>query len=210
MEATGPSGDRTGRFLGLVLSNPWNAAILDRMGRLGVADWWLTSGCLVQTVWNGLYGHPPDHGILDYDVFYFDPDTGWDAEDAVIRRAARLFADLPVRVQIRNQARVPLWYEEKFGVRYPPVRTASDGIDRFPCATTSVGLRREGEGFRIHAPYGLDLLLQGVLLPNTTLWVPGVYAAKAARWRAVWPELVLVPWPEGAGGAGRPAGRPYR
>ena len=26
-----------------------------------------------------------DYGINDYDVFYFDPDTSWEAEDAVTR-----------------------------------------------------------------------------------------------------------------------------
>ena len=49
------------------------------------------SGCLVQTVWNVLTGRAVGYGINDYDVFYFDPDTSWDAEDAVIRKlAARL------------------------------------------------------------------------------------------------------------------------
>ena len=43
-------------------------------------------GCLVQTVWNVLTGRAVDYGINDYDVFYFDPDTSWEAEDAVIRK----------------------------------------------------------------------------------------------------------------------------
>ena len=44
------------------------------------------SGCLVQTVWNVLTNRALDYGIADYDVFYFDPDTSWAAEDAVIRK----------------------------------------------------------------------------------------------------------------------------
>ena len=44
---------------------------------------------LVQTVWNVLTGRAIDHGIADYDVFYFDPDTSWEAEDAVIRTLQR-------------------------------------------------------------------------------------------------------------------------
>jgi hypothetical protein len=31
-------------------------------------------------------------GVRDADLFSFDPDTSWDAEDDVIRRGAELFA----------------------------------------------------------------------------------------------------------------------
>ncbi|WP_205800190.1 nucleotidyltransferase family protein [Microvirga terricola] len=184
------------RFLALVLANRWNAIVLERTAQLGVTDWWLTAGCIAQSVWNGLYGRQPDHGILDYDIFYFDPDTSWAAEDKVIRAAAKIFADLPISVQIRNQARVPLWYEEKFGTPFPPVEAASDGIGQFPCATVAVGVRRDGDSLRIHAPFGLALLLGGELIPNPALPIPDVYGAKTGRWRKVWPELVVAPWPE--------------
>jgi hypothetical protein len=183
------------RFLRLVLANRWNAAILERFPQSGLQDWWLTAGCISQSVWNGLYGRAPTDGILDYDIFYFDPDTGWAAEDAVIAKTASLFADLPVTVQICNQARVPLWYREKFGVPFPPVQAASDGIDRFPCATVAVGVRRDGDQFAIHAPFGLAPLLSGALVPNTVLNVPEVYARKTRRWMEVWPQLSVEPWP---------------
>lgn len=178
------------------LANPWNAAILDRARHLGLADWWLTSGCIAQTVWNRLAGREPDRDILDYDLIYFDPDTDWAAEDAVIRRTADLFADLPVAVEIRNQARVPLWYPGRFGIPYPPVTAAADGIGRFPCRSTAVGIRYDGCSFGIHAPFGLDNVLSGTLAPNAALWIPEVYAAKVARWRELWPHLTVLPWPE--------------
>ena len=50
--------------------------------------------------------HEGRTGIRDADLFYVDPDTSWAAEDAVIGRGAELFADLPVPVEIRNEARV--------------------------------------------------------------------------------------------------------
>ena len=55
----------------------------------------MVSGCLVQTVWNGADRHRArsDYGIDDYDVFYFDPDTSWAAEDAVIRKLQNAFAN---------------------------------------------------------------------------------------------------------------------
>ena len=73
-------------FLSLALRNPVNAAIADALLRLALPDAWLVSGCLVQSVWNVLTDRAVDYGIADYDVFYFDPDISWEAEDAVIRK----------------------------------------------------------------------------------------------------------------------------
>ena len=109
------------RFLRTVLADPTVAAVLDRAPALGVGDWWLTAGVLFQTVWNDVTGRPAGTGIRDADLFYFDADTSWEAEDAVIRAGAELFADLPVPVEIRNEARVHLWYADHFGVPAPAV-----------------------------------------------------------------------------------------
>ena len=73
-------------FLNLALRNPANKIIAEKLFELALPDAWIVSGCLVQTVWNVLTGRDVDYGINDYDVFYFDPDTSWEAEDAVIRR----------------------------------------------------------------------------------------------------------------------------
>jgi hypothetical protein len=180
--------------LELVLSNRWNAIILERMAQFGLADWWLTAGCIAQSVWNASYGRRPTQGILDYDLFYFDPDTSWDAEDVVIRKAAWTFDDLPVTIQIRNQARVPLWYESKFGVPFPPVSVASDGIDRFACKTVAIGVRREADHYRIYAPFSVELLLEGIVAPNPALEIPHIYAEKTRRWAETWPGLTVRPW----------------
>ncbi|WP_246742837.1 nucleotidyltransferase family protein [Rhodomicrobium vannielii] len=80
-----------------VLANRWNDAILERIGKLGLNDWLLTSGCIAQSVWKAKYGFPPDHGIIDYDLIYFDPDSSWQAEDDVIRKAADVFPNCRLR-----------------------------------------------------------------------------------------------------------------
>src|SRR6478609_5515788 len=98
------------QFLAAASRNPANEIIAEELFRLALPDAWLVSGCLVQTVWNVLTGRAVDYGINDYDVFYFDPDTSWEAEEAVIRDVHDAFANLGVTVEIRNQARVHLWY----------------------------------------------------------------------------------------------------
>ena len=184
-----------GRVLDLVLLNRANAAILERFPRMGVRDWWLTSGCIAQTVWNLRSGRPADEGIRDYDVVYFSDDVSAEAEDQVIRDAARLFADLPKPVEVRNQARVHLWYPEKFGLDPTPLASAGEGILRFPSTTTAIGVKRTGADFLdIFAPFGLSNVWDMVVKPNRTLSVAQTYAEKTARWQKQWPQLVVRPW----------------
>jgi len=118
-------------FIAAVLSNPVNRAILDRTPKLETSDAWLVSGALFQTAWNVITGRAPEYSIKDYDLFYFDADKSWDAEDRVIRRAKHIFRDVKADIEVRNQARVHLWLEVKFGAPYAPLSRATDGIDRF-------------------------------------------------------------------------------
>ena len=190
---TSPDEDR---FLGIVLADATVAAVLERAPALGLRDYWLTAGVLFQTVWNALTGRPAGTGIRDADFFYFDPDTSWAAEDAVIRRGAELFADLTVPVEIRNEARVHLWYADRFGAPPPPpFRSAAEPIADFAAVCCCYGLRINGAGRpQVHAPHGYDDLFAMVVRPNPVRAPRHVYEAKAARWQQYWPELTVMPW----------------
>jgi hypothetical protein len=173
-------------FLRIVRLNPVNAALLDRLTELDTPQAHLVAGALFQTVWNVQSGRPPEAGIRDYDLFYWAADTSYEAEDAVIHRAAHLFADLNARIEVRNQARVHLWFAQKYGLTRPPLRSAREGIDQFLVECTCVGVDARGD---LHAPYGLSDLAAGRLRPNPRNHTPTLYAAKVADYRARWPWL---------------------
>jgi hypothetical protein len=177
-----------------VLCNPVNRAILERLPALGLADAWLVSGAVFQTVWNVLTGRPPDYGIRDYDIFYFDGDTSFEAEDAVIRRVTASMSDVCRCVEPRNQARVHLWYRQKFHAPYPPLSRATEGIDRFLARVSQVGIRRAGESCALYAPHGVDDIAAMIVRPNhSSNFRAEVYDAKAASWKMRWPELTIMP-----------------
>jgi uncharacterized protein len=185
------------RLVEAVLQNRINQIILERLPGLGLADAWLVSGSVFQTVWNVLTGRAPDYGIKDYDVFYFDADTSWEAEDAIIHRVAAAVSDIGASVEPRNQARVHLWYPSKFGIAYPPLQRATDGIDRFLTLAARVGIRPAEGGYDVYAPRGLDdvstLTIRPNLCPN---FRADLYEAKAATWKVRWPELTILPAPD--------------
>jgi hypothetical protein len=184
-------------FFAAILRNPNNEAILARLPSLGLQDCWLVSGALFQTVWNVRCSMPPGHGIADYDLFYFDPDLSYEAEDSAIARAGEIFADLPISVQLRNQARVHLWYEQKFGKPYPPLTRATDGIDRFLMLCSQVGVRPRGTSFELYAPHGLDDLAAMIVRPNLTAnYSQALFLEKVRRWQSLWPRLAIVTSPD--------------
>ncbi|MET7779677.1 nucleotidyltransferase family protein [Streptomyces sp. NPDC005388] len=177
-----------------------NEILTDVMARAATLDlpgWYVTAGCLFQTVWNVVTGRPPTNGIKDYDVFYFDSsDLSWEAEDAVIKAGQEVFADLPAEVEIRNEARVHLWYEQKFGVPCPPHESTEAAIDCFAATTCCLGVQLGSDReWRVYAPHGLSDVFNLVVRPNPVLAPREVYETKAARWKAEWPELTVLPWP---------------
>jgi uncharacterized protein len=180
-------------FLAAAFQNSVNATIVDALFELALPDAWLVSGCLVQTVWNVRTGRAVDYGINDYDVFYFDPDTSWEAEDAVIRKLSERFEKLGITVEVRNQARVHLWYTQKHGLPYPPLHSSTEGIDRFLTKNTRVGIRRAQAGYDVYAPDEFDDAANLIVQPNITAnFSVTNYAKKAARWKALWPEVTVL------------------
>lgn len=183
------------QFIDRAFTNPNNSEVLERLSRLSLPDCWLVSGALFQSVWNDLTNRPPTYGIKDYDVFYFDDsDVSWEAEDRVIKHVAAAMADLKIDVEVRNQARVHLWYTDKFGGSYPALTHASESIDRFLATACMVGLKASAGNVTLYAPVGLDDLANLVVRPNDSAnFAADKYDAKADRWKSMWPELTVLP-----------------
>ena len=181
-------------LVGAALRNPINRAILQRLPLLGAPQAWLVAGCVYQALWNDIAGRPPQAAVKDHDIFYFDDsDLSWEAEDEIIQRGRVLFGDLGGLVEIRNQARVHLWYPQRFGSAYPALTSAEDGIGRFLVRCTCVGLTPQGDGsLRLLAPYGLDELERGILRPNANAPSLLRFREKAMSYAARWPFLRIV------------------
>lgn len=154
--------------------------VLTRAATLDLPGWYVTAGCLFQTVWNVVTDRPPTHGIKDYDLFYSDPDDlSWEAEDAAIKVGREVFASVPAEVEIRNEARVHLWYEGKFGVPCSPFDSTEAAIDNFAATTCCLGVRVETDDhWRVYAPHGLSDVFNLVVRPNPMLAPRSVYETK--------------------------------
>ena len=115
----------------------------------------------------------------------------WDAEDAVIRRVREAYPPpLDDLVEARNQARVHLWFEGRFGEPYEPLASTAQALERFVSPTFAVGARLEADGsMTLRAPFGLDDLLAMRLRRNRLRPPGGGFERAAASARARWPEI---------------------
>lgn len=189
--------DFEARLAEIIRDVPTTMRVLRTVRDLGLPDPLVFSGAVYQPVWNHLTGRAPDYGIKDYDVAYHDDsDTSYEAEDVVIRRVAAAF-DEPLRslVEVRNQARVHLWFGQKFGIDepYPPLLSSADALKRFVATAFCVGVRLEADdSLSVWAPFGLDDLFALRLRPNP------LRAKGAGGWerttgsaKARWPEITV-------------------
>jgi len=188
------SEDLVGRLEAIVRATPSLMHVLTTVQGLALPDWLVFSGAVYQPVLNHLTGRDPDYGIKDYDLGYFDPsDTSYEAEDVVIRQVAAAFAPpFQEMVEVRNQARVHLWFEQKFGEPYEPLTSSTQALSRFTSTVFAVGVRLEEDGrLSVHAPFGLEDLFSMRLRPNPSRVTGGfLRTAQAAQKR--WPELSIL------------------
>ena len=186
--------DLESRLADIVRADPGLMHVLTTIRGLGLNDWRVFSGAVYQSVWNAVTGRPAGYGVRDYDLGYFDPDTSWDAEDVVIRRVAEAF-EPPFRdmVEVRNQARVHLWFEGKFGESYDALTGTDEALARFVAPAFAVGVRLEADDtISVAAPFGLEDVFSLTLRPNPNRPLAKGWDRAIANAVARWPELTVI------------------
>ena len=180
----------------IIAGQPELMRILGVLRDRALPDAWITSGAIYNIVWNHLTDRPALTGIKDVDIIYFDPDDlSYAAEDAVIRDIGAALGDIDLPLEIRNQARVHLWFPERFGFAYPQLTHATQSLDYYASKTHAVAARLAPDGgIEIAAPFGLEFLFAFRMVPNHALDNRVTHAEKGTRAQAIWPELTVEPW----------------
>jgi uncharacterized protein len=156
--------------------NKWLVKILEKFEEIALPDSWLVAGSIAQTIWNLSCGQPAELGLKDVDLIYFDDqDLSLDADASHERRLRELFGRLPIKLDVKHEARVHLWYEERFGYAIKPYICSADAIATFPTTATAVGVRRIDGKLECCAPFGLDDLFGLVVRPNKSRITRDIY-----------------------------------
>jgi len=170
--------------------------LFTRAPSLGLKDYYIGAGCLAQTIWNYLSGFPLNHGIQDVDfVYYNNKDMSFNEEDKVVNKVHKLYKDIPIKIDVKNQARVHLWYEKHFGYTIKPYPSLEAAINTWPTTATAIGARRESSGkWIVYAPFGLNDLFGKIVRANKAQITKEIYEKKVIKWSAIWIDLKIIPW----------------
>src|SRR5262245_41702656 len=102
------SEDMSTRLADALRTNEALWECLHRFPTLTLPAWYLGAGCVTQTIWNLAHGKSPTADILDYDLVYYDRDLSEERERTISGEARELIADLPIELDVTNQARSSL------------------------------------------------------------------------------------------------------
>jgi hypothetical protein len=159
--------------------------------------WAVGSGIVRDLVWDALHGAGGDLDFKDIDLVFFDPsDLSHERESRV---EAELKAQLDVPWDAKNQARVHLWYEAKFGFPVEPLTTIEDAVATWPETAVCIAIRLESDGtIRIIAPFGLQDLFGLILRRNPRRASREVFLKRAAAKDVArrWPNVRILDDPD--------------
>lgn len=180
----------------IIISNETINIAIERAKQLDIDNYYLGAGCITQTVWNYLSNYPLNHGIKDIDFVYFDDkNLDFQSEDRIISQIKELYSDLKIEVDVKNQARVHMWHESRFGYTIEPYISLESAINTWPTTATAIGVRKEkNDEFKVYAPYGLNDLFGKIIRANKVKITKQIYDNKVLNWLNKWPDLMVIPW----------------
>lgn len=177
----------------ILLSNSTLKEVLVRLSQTDLKNYYVAAGCINQTIFNYYHGYPLMNGIDDFDIVYFDSDVSYEKEDSIIKEINNLVNDLNIKCDVKNEARVHLWYGEKYGKHIEPYTSLEDAIDSWGTSVTCLGVRLENNKLIIYAPYGLNDLFSMTIRPVKRQYTEEQYIIKTNKWKKKWPKLNVLP-----------------
>ena len=182
------------RLIEILTANDWFMSVLRAVRDVHAPNSAVAAGAIRNVVWDHLHRYGDPTPVKDVDVPFFDPDDLSPDRDRFFEDALRkLMPELPW--DAKNQARVHLWYEDKFGHPIEPIRSLHDGVGRNPETANSVAVRlRDDETLEVIAPCGPDDLLNMVLRrnPRQASYEYFLQRLREKRIQEKWPKVTVV------------------
>lgn len=182
----------------IALSLKDNAPAMQTLNAIqGLPNAWMGAGIIFQNLWNLQHGYPLNQHVKDIDILYFDDsDLSYQAEDRIIQQLQQTLKHLPLAIDVKNVARIHLWYQQRFGQQISPYLGVEQSIASWPVLGACLAARLQHHTIEFCAPHGFSDALAMIVRPNQRLNSPEVYQAKANRWAQQWPLLKVYPWVE--------------
>jgi len=167
--------------------------ILEKTSHLPNA--WVGAGIIFQNVWNVMHGYDFNTFIKDIDVLYWDEnDLSWQSENSYIQALTESLSDMKIPFDVKNIARVHLWYEERFGIPKAQYNSVQESISTWPVIGACMAMRMNKGRLEFIAPFGFQDMFSLRVRPNKVLVNQTIYEGKAIKWKEQWPKLLVENW----------------
>lgn len=167
--------------------------ILEKISNLPNA--WVGAGIIFQNVWNVIHGYELNTHIKDIDVLYWDEnDLTWASENNYIGSLTESLSDINIPIDVKNIARVHLWYEERFGIPKERYHSVQESISTWPVIGACMAMRMNQGRLEFIAPFGFQDMFSLRVRANKVLVNQTIYEGKAIKWKEQWPKLSIENW----------------
>ena len=157
--------------------------ILKILEESNLKNYYVAAGSINQTIINYYTDRDLNYGNSDYDIVYFDEDTSYNTEYEITKSLMKKFEGIIKEFDIKNQARVHLWYEDKFGYAIAPFTSVEHAISSWGSTITCIGVRLEKERLIVCAPYGLNDVFNLIIRPvKDGVFDETSFNKKVAKW----------------------------
>lgn len=157
-------------------------------------NYYVGAGGVNQTVFNYYHGYDINYGIKDFDIVYYDSDESYEAEDIIIKDLESRLSHIDTSFDIKNQGRVYIWYNEKYGTNRDKYKSVEDAISSWGATVTCVGVRLENNELKVYCPYGLNDVFSMIIRPVKKEFEKESYVKRANKWKEKWEKLKIVKW----------------
>ena len=157
-------------------------------------NYYVGAGGVNQTVFNYYHGYDINYGIKDFDIVYYDSDESYEAEDIIIKDLESRLSHIDTSFDIKNQGRVYIWYNEKYGTNRDKYKSVEDAISSWGATVTCVGVRLENNELKVYCPYGLNDIFSMIIRPVKKEFEKESYVKRANKWKEKWEKLKIVKW----------------
>lgn len=169
--------------------------IIRQTAEFKLPNYYIGGGAICQSVWNTLFSKPVGYGISDIDIVYFDKDLSERKEAAQSDQLRKFFEESGYEIDVKNEARVHLWYETHFGYPIEAYQSTEEAISTWPTTASSIGVFLDGDdNLQIFAPYGMNEMFAGIVKANKVLITEEVFRNKAKKWQNKWSDLKIIEW----------------
>jgi hypothetical protein len=177
----------------ILQASPLFKILFSKANEVHLPNWYIAGGCVTQSIWNSILKFDPFHGLKDVDLVYFQANQSENEEEEVRKQIKYLFKNLPIPIDVINEARVHEWYPKKFGYEIPAYKSTEDGISCWLSAF-SVGVRPENSDLKVIAPFGLSDTFNMVVRPNKRQIDEVIFNKMVSRLKKDWPMIQVLPW----------------